>query len=170
MNKNMTQERLKEILIYDEATGLFVWNTNISNLKKGDPAGYRSKRGYVFIRADNGLYLAHRLAWLYMTGEFPGDKLDIDHINQVKFDNRFSNLRLASRSENMMNTGTRSDNKTGYKGVFFVKRLDKYMASIRVNYKSKHLGLFDTPEEASKAYILSAKRSHGSFVPDGVAV
>ena len=168
MSNYITQDRLKEILAYDSNTGVFTWNANVSNIKRGNEAGYRSKRGYVFIKADKHLYLAHRLAWMYMTGKFPDEKIDIDHINQVKFDNRFSNLRLASRSENQRNVVRYSNNTTGFKGVSFHKQSGKYKAYIKHNYQSKHLGVFDSPEEASSAYTAAARLTQGKFMPGGI--
>jgi hypothetical protein len=109
--------------------------------------------GYVCIRIDNILYTAHRLAWLYVHGNWPAHQLD--HINKNRSDNRLCNLREATNAENAQNR-KRSDNKTGYTGVN--QENNKWKAEIKLNYKTIRLGLFETPEEAYSAY-LSAK--HG---------
>ncbi len=91
-----------------------------------------------------------------------GDKRKADHINRLAtLDNRRTNLRVATNSQNLMNQGIRADNKTGYKGV--TKLGSKWQASIMAQGKWKYLGLFLTPEEASAAYYRAAKELHGEF-------
>jgi hypothetical protein len=98
----LTQERLKELLHYDPETGIF---TNLTqrggHAKKGAVAGTKNSIGYVCIRIDYDQYRAHRLAWLYVYGEFP-EKF-IDHMNEIRDDNRIINLRLATHQENLHN-------------------------------------------------------------------
>lgn len=139
----LTQEELKSLLSYDPETGEFTWLVNKgsraqANNKVGKPC---KTHGYVFIRINKKLYRAHHLAWLYFYGVYPS--LDIDHINQIKHDNRLCNLREVSRSVNNYNTNKRK----GY-----CKRNDKYRSYINVNGKQKHLGTFNTEEEAKEAY------------------
>ena len=91
-----------------------------------------------------------------------GDKKKADHINRLStLDNRRDNLRAATNSQNLMNQGIRSDNKTGFKGV--TRFGAKWQASIMAQGKWKYLGLFSTPEEASDAYYRAAKELHGEF-------
>ena len=104
---------------------------------------------------------AHRLAWFFVYGEWP--QKQIDHINGNKSDNRISNLRLATASQNLSNKGITKSNTSGYKGVSFNRTKKKWMASIKVNKKSINLGYFLTPEEASEAYKAAAIKHHGEF-------
>lgn len=115
------------------------------------------KNGYRVIRIDDALYLAHRLAWFYVTGNWPANQ--IDHINGVRDDNRFSNLREATNLQNAHNRKY-NRNKSGFQGVR--KENSKWLAEIKINYKAVRLGLFNTPEEAHCAYLI-AKRQHHPF-------
>mgnify|MGYP000037034139 CR=1 FL=1 len=156
----LTQERLKELLHYDPDTGLFTWikSTNTS-IKINSVAGGKTSRGYIQIRADKKLYLAHRLAWLYFYGNFPESFLD--HVNEKPSDNRISNLRLATHQENGHNKSTPHKNNTsGFLGVTWQKLNKKWLAQIRLNGKRKHLGLFNTPESAHKAYLEAKRELH----------
>lgn len=111
----------------------------------------------------NRRYLAHRVVWAMEYGSWPDSF--IDHINRDKTDNRIENLRLASNSENMMNTDAYSSNKSGYKGVSFKPSKGKWVAQIGFRNTKKHIGYFDTPQEASKAYQEVSKQMHGSYSP-----
>lgn len=155
----ITQEHLKSLYHYDPDTGLFTSIKERRNWKKGRVAGTVNE--YIIIRIDEVGYRAHRLAWLYMTGEFP--EAQIDHINGDKLDNRFSNLRPCNTSENSQNIlKPRADCKSGYKGVAWRQRNKKFHATIRVKGRGIHLGYFDTAEDAHKAY-LEAKYEHHPF-------
>lgn len=156
------QEQLKSLLDYDTETGVFKWLVaNTRNVRKGDVAGCLTKdKGYIRIDVLGKQYPAHRLAWLYMTGEWP-DKKQIDHINLSKADNRWSNLRIATPSQNKANSKKRPDNTSGYKGVS--KFEGKWKAQCTANGVHTYLGLFDTPEEASLAYQSFASVAQGEF-------
>jgi len=130
-------------------------------MKVGDVAGHKLSEGYLQISANSKIYFAHRLAWLYITGEWPKDS--IDHINEIKHDNRFFNLREATRSQNMMNRGALKNNTSGLKGVSLKKSSGKWRARVGIRGKSKHLGYFNNPEDAYKAYCEAAKKLHGEF-------
>ena len=107
----LTQERLKELFKYDPNTGLFVRIKKTSpSTNVGDIAGYVGHHGYILMRIDNVMHYAHRLAFLYMNGSLP--EKHVDHINGVEGDNRFSNLRECSHSENMQNKRKYSNGKT----------------------------------------------------------
>ncbi len=154
----ITQEELKQKLVYIPKTGLFY---SVKDKLFATPYGSLNQSGYVNIKIAKKMYRAHRLAWLYMTGSMP--KLFIDHINKVKNDNRFSNLREANASQNMMNRPAHSNNKIGLKGVCFHKSSQKWIAQIMINKKLNHIGSFDSPELASTAYQSFASKYHGEF-------
>ena len=146
----LSQERLKECLQYDSDTGVFTWLVNpCRNLRVGSVAGTVRHDGYVVIMIDRKLYLAHRLSWLYVHGTLPPDMLD--HVNRDPTDNRLSNLRLATRSENAQNQSMRSDNTSGHVGVRWHKRNQKWMAHIGLKQKHIHLGSFTDLSEAIAA-------------------
>ena len=148
---------LKSLLLYKEDTGQFVWLETRGKAIKGSVAGTPHICGYVHIGIKKHQYLAHRLAVFYMTGYWP--KYDVDHINGIRTDNRWSNLRLASRSQNMQNQkSARSNNKTGFLGV--VPNRKRFSAQIRIHGKTKCLGTYDTPHQAFEAYVIAKREMH----------
>jgi|SRR5882757_1320444 len=158
----ITFEELKYLFHYDPETGDFIrLVTTNYNAKIGDLAGSFDKYGYRQINIRGKIYKAHRLAWLYMTGEWPNGI--IDHKNMVRTDNRFSNLRVTNHSCNLANRDKNKNNTSGAKGVWWHKAANKWTASITVNRKSIYLGLFDSLEEASTKYNEAAKYYFGSF-------
>jgi len=151
--------RVREILKYDPETGAFVRLVKTSNcIKVGSVAGWPDKDGYLKINIDGHGYMAHRLAWLYVYGSWPSSNLD--HINQVKDDNRLVNLREVTVSQNQQNTPIRTNNKSGFRGVSFAKEIGRWRAGIRLNGKGYHLGYFGSPEDASVAYQSAASKMH----------
>jgi hypothetical protein len=166
MMPGLTQDRLKDLLHYDPATGHFTWKVSRSGVKHcNGSAGTQNASGYVVIGIDGFIYPAHRLAWLYVYGEWP--KHQIDHINRCKYDNRIANLRDATPSENLHNTGINSSNTSGLKGVSFHKKSRKWQAFIRNNGRNQYLGVFDTPENASKAYLAAKDKITPPSEPEG---
>ena len=147
----ITQKELKSILKYNRSTGLFTWKIEKAKCaKKGSIAGSLHKEnGYIQIRLNNKLYKAHRLAWLYVNGEMPVEQ--IDHKNHNRSDNRFKNLRSASNKINHKNRTKPKDNTSGVVGVYWKKSTKRWCASIRVDYKNKHLGYFANFSEAVDA-------------------
>ena len=158
----ITQERLKELLDYNPETGLFTWLVSKGTRREDGIAGSLHPEGYWQIGIDGKLYKAHRLAWLYMTGEWPKDQ--IDHINGIRDNNRFINLREATQAENHQNRALNANNVSGYPGVSWHKRDCKWQGHITLDGKQKHLGYFDTPEVAHSAY-LAAKAELHTFNP-----
>lgn len=151
---------LKTLLCYDPETGLFLRLISRSpNAKAGDNAGAVDRYGYVWISINRRRYSAHRLAWFYMTGGWPSEM--IDHRDGDKSNNRFENLRPASRSQNAANS--RARNSAGLKGVSFDKRTSKWGASIRKGGRFTWLGTFETPEAAHAAYVAASVHVHGEF-------
>jgi len=155
----ITQQRLKELFSYDKETGLFVRIKAISNTKIGDVLRKKDSKGHLQVRIDGKMYSVHRLVWLYVFGVFPSGQ--IDHINGIRSDNRFNNLRNVSKSINAQNIhGARKDSKTKLLGASFHKASGKYVSQISINKKIIHLGLFLTPEEAHQKYILAKRTLH----------
>lgn len=158
----ITQEKLKELLYYDPETGIWTWLISKPGVKKGSIAGCLDIFwGYFVIRVNKKQYLAHRLVWLYMTGEFP--KLNIDHKNGNKSDNSWSNLREATNQQNEANKPIGAKNTSGHKGAFWHKRHKKWLSQIKVGGKNIHLGTFKTKEEAALAYNEAAIKYFGEF-------
>lgn len=165
----ITQSELKYLLSYDPETGIFIWLVSKPpRISVGSIAGCVNKIGYYQITINRKQYLAHRLAWVYMTGEWPPN--DIDHINGVRNDNRISNLRLATRSQNTTNQGAHSDNTTKLKGITKITWTNKdgtikvkYVAKCGLNNIHHYIGSYPTAELASAAYHAFAKLHHGEF-------
>lgn len=164
-------EQLKSMVSYDPDTGHF-YRVGYSHPSHSHRVGTRAdifnyeggsryRRVWVF----GERYRAHRLAWLFVHGTFPANM--IDHINGNGEDNRIINLREATRFDNARNSRIPKNNKSGLKGVYFCPDRKKWRATIGVNSKSIHLGLFSTREEAHKAYVAAAASLHGAFANDG---
>jgi hypothetical protein len=149
----ITQERLKELLSYDQDAGLFTWLVARSRTKKGATAGCMNAVGYLMIGMDNTVYYAHRLAWLYVHGEFPARQ--IDHINGVRTHNSIANLRSVTHAENGKNKKLPSTNTSGVVGVVWRKNKGKWVANIKVDGKKIHLGSFEKKGNA----ILARKKA-----------
>jgi hypothetical protein len=157
----ITQQRLKELLHYDPDSGEFRRTVSRGGNVAGSIAGYTDYRGYIKIVIDETIYLAHRLAWLYMTGEWP--KETIDHENHNKQDNRWTNLRPATLNEQQYNKRKQRNNTSGYKNVYWNKRANKWRSYIKVNNKNLHLGYYNTAEEAYNVYCKAAEEYHKDF-------
>ena len=146
---SITQEHLKSLLTYDRDTGEFRWRLKRPRCTPGNIAGTPSYHGYTIIKLNGVSYKAHRLAWLYETGDWPASELD--HINRVRGDNRISNLRLATRFSNCQN---RVKSKTAYSKHIGVSRSfngKRWRAYIDFNGKRRALGVFDTETQALEA-------------------
>lgn len=151
--------RLNEVLSYDSETGEFSWKISPRNRTlPGDKAGYMNDGGYMMCVIDKQKIRLHHAAWAMSFGEMPDGNLD--HINGVRHDNRISNLRIATKSQNMQNTAVRQDNKTGIKGVHFRKDTGKYSAQIVVDGKATYLGCFDSLEGAENARLQAEIELH----------
>lgn len=159
----LTHSRLLSLLTYDPETGLFSWNVTRGRSNAGSTAGSPHARGYLSIRVDLGRYLAHRLAWFYVHGEWPENQ--IDHINGIRTDNRIANLRDVTASVNQQNQRRgQSGGKTGLLGVSLFKRTGRYKSEIRHFCETKYLGYFDTAQEAHEAYLKAKRELHEGCV------
>jgi hypothetical protein len=149
-------ERLRALFLYDPHDGSFTRKrTTAPNACAGDVAGTAMTNGYVGLHFNGGLKYAHRLAWLYMMDEWPPKGYEIDHRNRVKNDNRWKNLRLATRSQN-------SANKAGVKG-FRKTRSGKWHASIQVQCRTINLGVFENHQAAKAARLAAEEKYFGEF-------
>ena len=158
---DLSQSRLKEILSYDPDTGEFVRLVDVRRARAGDKCRRLSSAGYYQIGVDGWAYLAHRLAWLYMTGEWPAGL--VDHIDGDRINNRWCNLRPATVTQNGANSRLNKNNTSGFKGVSRVPGNKPWKAQIRDYGKVVVLGYFDDPAVAHEVYIAAATRIHGEY-------
>lgn len=157
----LTAARLRELLHYDPETGEFRWLIGRGCARAGDAAGSPMKSGYIHFGVDGKIYYAHRLAWLYMTGEWPPSGL-IDHINMRKADNRFENLRDVTRSGNGENKRTAlKNNGSGHLGAFLAHD-GQWTSKIVVKGQRHYLGRFKTAQEAHDAYVAAKRLLHAA--------
>lgn len=144
--------QVKEKLHYDPGAGVFTRIAPTKGYKLGQKSGYSQKNGYIGITVAGHKVYAHRLAFFYMTGKWPSN--DVDHINGDRSDNRWVNLRLATRSQNMWNV-------SGIIGAYFQN--GRWFSSIKVNGVKKALGGYSTKEEAAAVYKKAKRELHGEF-------
>jgi hypothetical protein len=150
-NREMTREDLCGKIKYNPESGLFFKTGSLL------PCGFLNNRGYVVIVLNKKMHLAHRLAFLIM--ENRQSTKQIDHINGIKHDNRWKNLREATNSQNKQNSKKQKNNTSGLKGVCKcddANRKTPWRARIRLNNKLIHIGRFKTKEEAKAAYDAKA--------------
>lgn len=164
----LTQAQLKRLLAYDPETGDFTWLVRPSyRAAPGNLAGSLTAQGYRCIQIAGRKYKAHRLAWFYTTGEWPAH--DIDHRDEDKANNRWLNLRPATRSQNMLNKGSRSDNKSGIKGVSWDRRRGLWHAQLQTRGRKIHVGHYVDKGEAAMAIHNARTQHHGEFANHGAA-
>jgi hypothetical protein len=165
-NCDLTAERLRELLNYDPETGVFTWRAarNSNRAPEGKIAGWiESPQKYGkqrrSIEVDQRNYKAHRLAWLYMNGEWP--KRVVDHINGDSLDNRIANLRDVSQLTNIQNERAgRRNSRSGLIGAHWVARDSTWSSHIKYAGRLLSLGRFETPEAAHAAYLEAKRRLH----------
>lgn len=151
----LTQEKLQHLLDYDPLTGIWTWRNPLprSKMKSGDIAG-RITGGRRQIRIASGFFYASRLAWLYMTGEWPQDQ--IDHINRIRDDDRWENLREANQSQNSFNRSW-CEESGEWRGIRCCGN------QFAVSIGNQYLGLFKTFEEAKAARDMKLMHKAGEF-------
>jgi hypothetical protein len=157
----LTAERARELLDYRSDTGEFFWRVPRANgqVPVGSRAGGVAPSGYTVVSLDRVQWKLHRVAWLIAYGSLPDGV--IDHINGDKTDNRLANLRDVPTQANHQNRrGPNRDNKVGLLGVSRVSGSGRFNAAIKVNYKQRCLGTFDTPEQAHAAYLEAKRQLH----------
>lgn len=156
---SLTAERLRQLLAYDTESGSFTRILPNHKMKVGSCAGWKNGNGYLRIDIDGHKYYAHRLAWLWVTGSWPA--VHIDHADGNTMNNRFSNLREATQSENMQNRHSpASHNTSGFLGVEKGASPGKWAARIAVDGRRHYLGVFANPEEAHAVYLQAKSALH----------
>jgi hypothetical protein len=138
-------EALIQKLEYCPDTGVFTWK---SGRFKGMQAGSVNSHGYRYVKIAGRIYKCHRIAMLFHLGRWPSI---VDHINGDRLDNRIANLREVTQSQNRMNAAVRRDSESGLCGVKWKKSAAKWRAEIKVAGKAKHLGYFDSKDDAIAA-------------------
>ena len=163
------QEVLHELAtdyFYEEDTGKFIRTSGLRGKgKKGTEAGWIDEKGYRLIEIEGKSYRCHRLAYLWMTGDWP--KHQVDHINNIKDDNRWCNLRDATNSQNQRNTALRKNNTSGVKGVNWHKGNKKWRARVGYNNKRIHIGDFKLLSDAEVAIKKARKNIHKEYCNHG---
>jgi hypothetical protein len=184
--EDVCPEILRKLLRYEPETGKLFWRkrelkhfnategraaANVCATWNAKHAGREAltglSNGYRNGRVLDRPVRAHRVIWAMQTGAWPD--ADVDHINGVKDDNRWSNLRQASRSQNACNRPVEKRSAAGIKGVRWHKRDRRWIARIRANGKEFHLGSFLSAEAAKEAYGAASRRLHGEYAWQGTA-
>jgi HNH endonuclease len=161
---DLTAERVRELFHYDPLTGFLSWRVDRTNhVKAGDRTGCIDSNGYIRITINRTTYLAHRLIWLWQTGSWPSE--EIDHVNRIKDDNRWVNLREASHGENRVNSLPRDKLSDLPCGVQITLN-----GKFRAKIAHISIGTFDTVEEAANAYALAASALYGDFYQGAPAI
>lgn len=159
----ITAEYLRDVVVYCAETGVFTWKRAFCfKVVVGKRAGSLSTAGYRYIAINGRRYLAHRLAWLYMTGEWP--EMMIDHIDRNPDNNAWKNLRAANKAENAINSKMNKKNRSGFKGVSWHSKGQKWQAAVKVYGKSVFLGLFEDASEAGEAYRHAVEKHYSEFL------
>lgn len=161
----ISQKRLRELVSYDQDTGIFTWKASRGNqTNPGDGAGYTRHDGYLILVLDRRIYLGHRVAWFYVHDEWPHE---IDHINGDPADIRITNLRPVTRSQNMMNMKLLSRNTSGYKGVSWDRRSAKWQSYITIDNRKISLGYYQQIGDAAAARRAGEAKYFGEYARDG---
>ena len=161
-DSTLSVSELRRLLDYDPETGIFRWLEGPSNaIKAGTVAGAICTKGYRQIKIGGKSRMAHRLAWLHYYGSWPADQ--IDHINGVPDDNRISNLREATPSQNSQNRPVRSDSRSGFKGVRWSRERQRWITHMTIHGRRRCLGLFVELDDAVSALVEARKRHHKEF-------
>ena len=157
-------QNIKEYLSYDPETGIFTWvKKPAKGITINSIAGCVDGKGYIQITYKGKHYQAHRLVWRFIYGYMP--EHNIDHVNEIKGDNRLCNLRLDINRENEQNNSKpQSNNSSGYRGIYWYKRDKKWISKIQLKGKTISIGRHDTPEEAHAAYLCAKRELHPFWV------
>jgi len=154
----ITQQYLKEIFLYQD--GDLFWKVDRRKVKVGQKAGRRKSNGYCEIRLDGKLQGTHRLIFLLFHGFLPQI---IDHIDGNPSNNRIENLREASHAQNMRNSIRPKNNTSGFKGVYFDKRINKWVSQCVKDKQKFYLGAFENIHDAADVVIKFRELNHKEF-------
>lgn len=161
MRNLVTQNQLKELFNYNADSGIFTrLITTGPSSKKGDIVGCLTSTGYLGVNINKKTYLLHRLAFVYMNDELPEI---VDHINGIRTDNSWNNLRNVNRSQNGCNVGVRKSSKSGVKGVTWCTRYSKWRVDIGFQGKSYNFGYYADLEMAKQRVIIEREKLHKEF-------
>src|SRR6202012_357604 len=150
---------LRKTFAYDPETGIITRLVSKRTDRVGKPAGCPESHGYLQIRFQGRLLMAHLIAWALFYGVWPDH--EVDHNNRNRSDNRIKNLRRATRSQNNANSSVRKDNELRIRGV---KKIGgRFVARLAHGKRLEYLGSFDTAEEASRAFNEAHRVIHGKF-------
>ena len=157
---------LSKYFSYDPDSGELRWKIRKGKMRAGSLAGCKNKHGHLVVGLNGTLYYVHRIAFALMTGAWPAE--DIDHKNREPADNRWSNIRVATTSQNCANKASASGATSKLLGVSWNRDRARWTAHIRVNGRSKYLGLFDSEMEAARAYANAADVARAGVVSSEV--
>lgn len=158
---DLTAEQVRAVLHYSPETGVLTWRVDTGTAKALDTAGVVGDHGYVLVGLRRRVYRAHRLAWLWVHGRWPTGSLD--HVDGDRQNNRLSNLREATHTQNLQNSKRAREMASGLKGAYPTANGQTWTSRIRHNGRSVYLGCFSTPEAAHAAYRAAAERLFGEF-------
>jgi hypothetical protein len=153
---------INKIMTYDPDTGVLYHKAGRRHRQAGRPAGTITGGGYLRASINRRIYAVHRIVYAIIHGIDPGDN-EIDHIDGDRTNNRPSNLRLATKSQNLANGSAYKSTATGFRGVSYRASHRKFCAQIQVKNQKRHIGYFDTPEKAAIAYDNAASELFGEF-------
>lgn len=163
--QTLTIERVRELLDYSVVTGRFYWRTGRRGVRAGSRVGTLKPVGYEQVCVDRVVIESHRLAWFWVTGEWP--PADVDHQNGAKACNGFHNLRPATKSQNACNTGPRSTSQSGFKGVSYNQKDKAWWVRVQHEGKIHIKTCFSTALEAHQWACEKREELHGSFANHG---
>ena len=156
----VTAEQLREAFTYCPTSGLFTWRRHQQYMLVGRVAGcLHRKIGYWVLTLNDEKIRAHIAAWIYVYGGYPVS--DIDHKDLNRINNAISNLRLTNKSNNGANRGPQKNNTSGYKGVFWHKKMGRWFVQIKVRGECRRFGWFNDKEEAARVYDDAAVAAFG---------
>ena len=151
-----------ELLSYNPGTGVLTWKVSRGRVSAGARAGSVTCYGYLSVRVMGSRYMAHRLAYLLYYEVWPDEA--VDHFDRDRLNNKISNLRPCSWAENAMNVGHYKTNTSGLQGASY--RNGRWRACMRALGVHMHLGVFNSPDEAHKAYVSAKRELHPFWNPN----
>lgn len=152
---------LRRMFLYDPVTGRVKRRHYVKGARRD--VGSKTPKGYITVMINGSSFLLHNLIWKMQMGRDPSPGYIVDHSDNIQTNNRWSNLREATNSQNSCNKKIRRDNTTGFKGVGPANKWGRHQAAITVQGKRRSLGYYYDPAEAHAAYVAASKSVHGEF-------